>query len=110
MSGKFFKVVVQAVLLFREETWVITPMMERSLENFHHGAARRITGRQPKRRGNGRWTYPPLKEAMIEAGFEGIRKSITRRQNTVVQYIGTRPILDLCERASQRLRAKFSRR
>ena len=39
---------------------------------------------------------------MQEAGFEGIRKATTRRQNTVAQYIATRPIMDLCERGTQR--------
>ena len=34
---------------------------------------------------------------MGEVGFEGIRKSVIRRQNTVTQYIATRPILDLCD-------------
>ena len=38
----------------------------------------------------------------IVAGFEGIRKAVTRRQNTVAQYIATHPILDLCERSTQR--------
>ena len=46
---------------------------------------------------------------MIEAGFEGIGKSITRRQNTVAQYIATQPILDLCERATPRLGDRVSR-
>ena len=81
--GNVFKAVVQAVLLFGEETWVLNLRMKRALESFHHGASRRITGRQPCRMGEGRWTYPPLKEATREARFEGIRKAITRRQNTV---------------------------
>ena len=36
---------------------------------------------------------------MEEAGFEGIRVYITRRQKTVVQYIATQPIMELCERS-----------
>ena len=44
MSGNFFKAVVQAVLLFRAETWVLVPRIERALESFMHGAAYRITG------------------------------------------------------------------
>ena len=47
---------------------------------------------------------------MREVGFEGIRKAITRRQNTVAQYIATRPILELCERATQRMGVRVSRR
>ena len=52
VSGKVFKAVAQAVLLFGSETWVLTPRIERALESFHHGAALRITGRQPRRRGD----------------------------------------------------------
>ena len=84
--------------------------MELALDSFQNGAARRLTGRQPRRRGGGSWEYPPLKEAMREAGFERIRHSITRSQNTVAQYIATRPILNLCEQATQRLGARVSRR
>ena len=40
----------------------------------------------------------------------GIRTSITRRHNTVAQYIATRPILDLCEQATRRPGARVSQR
>ena len=33
-SGMFFKAVVQAVLIFREETWLTTPRMGRTLGEF----------------------------------------------------------------------------
>ena len=107
-SGKIFKAMVQAVLLFGAETWVLTPRIERSLERFLHGDARQITRKQPRRGRDGEWTYPPLKEAIREAGFEGIRNSITRRQNTVAQYIAKQQIMDLCERATQRLGERVS--
>ena len=110
VSGNFFKAVVQAVLLFLAEMWVLTPMIERALESFMHGAAHRIMGNQPRIGGGGKWTYPPLKEAMLGAGFEGIRKAVTRRQNTDVQYITTQPILDLCERATHRVGARVYQR
>ena len=45
ISGTLFKAVVQQVLLFGEETWFLTPQIERALDIFMHGAARRITGR-----------------------------------------------------------------
>ena len=99
--GNFYKAVAQAVLLFGAETWVLTQSMERDLDSFQHRVARRITGKQPRRRADGIWEYPPLSEAMGEAGFEGIRKSSTWRQNTVAQYIAMRPILYLCERANR---------
>ena len=84
------------MLLFGAETWVVTPKMERALSAFLHGAARRLTGRQPRREKEGDWHYPSLEGGMKEAGLTDIRTSIMRRQNTVAQYIATRPLLDLC--------------
>ena len=82
--------------------WVLTPRIERALDSFMQGAARRITGRQPRRGWEGKCYYPSLVGAMKEVGFTEIRKSITNRQNTVAQYIVTRPILDLCEQTTPR--------
>ena len=90
------------MLLFGAETWVVTPKMERSLSGFLHGAARRITGRQARREKDVDWHYPSLEWAMQEAGLTDIRMSILKRQNTVAQYIVTRPLLDLCEGARAR--------
>ena len=55
ISGNFFKAVVQQVLLFGAETWVVSPMMERALSAFLQGAARRLTGRQLWRGMDGEW-------------------------------------------------------
>ena len=55
VSGSFYKAVVQAVLLFGAETWVLDPRMERALDNFQHRVARRITGRHPRIWGDGIW-------------------------------------------------------
>ena len=110
VSGYFYKAVAQAVLLFGAETWVLAPRMERALDRFHHKAAQRITERQPRIRGDERWDYPPLAEAMGEAGFKGIRNSVTRSQNTIAQYIATQPVLDLCERYTRRPGARVSQR
>ena len=60
----FFKAVVQAVLLFGAETWVLTPRIERALDSFMHGSACGITVKHPRRGEGGQWTYTPLKEAM----------------------------------------------
>ena len=85
VSENFFKAVVQQVLLFGAEMWVATPRMEWALNDFMHGAARRITGRKPQRGWYGKWFYPSLEGAMKEAGFKDVRTSINRRQNTVAQ-------------------------
>ena len=97
--GHFFKAVVQAVFFFGTETWVLTPRMERALRIFQNRVARRLTRRQRRLRGKGSWEYPPLEVAMEEVGFDEIRVYVTRRQNTVVQYIVTRKIMDLYEKS-----------
>ena len=94
------------MLLFGAETWVVTPNMDRALSGFFHGAARRLAGRQVRRERDGDWYYPSIEGAMREAGLTDIRKSIQKRQNTIAQYIATRPLLDLCEEARAREGAK----
>ena len=89
VSGNFYKAVAQVVLIFGAETWVLTQRMEKALDSFQSMFARRLTGKQPRRKTDRRWDYPPLAEALGEAGLEGIRKSVTRRQNKVAQYIVT---------------------
>ena len=39
VSGNFFNAVVQQVLLFGAETWVVMPRMERALNSFIHGGS-----------------------------------------------------------------------
>ena len=34
--GRYCVAVVQAVILFGSETWVLTPWLEKDLEVFHH--------------------------------------------------------------------------
>ena len=81
----FFKAVVQAVLIFGSETWVLTPCMGRELVNFQHGFSKQITGIHPRIREEWGWKQPPLEAEMEEAGFEEIRVYILKIQNTVAQ-------------------------
>ena len=108
LSRAFYTAVTQAVLLFGADTWVLTPWMEKALDSFQSRVARKITGRQPRRRKDRSWEYPLLAGILREAGIVGIRTSITRRQNTVVQYIATRTIMYLCEQATRRPGARVS--
>ena len=47
VSRTFYIAVTQAVLLFVEETWVLTAKMEKALDAFHGRLARKLTGRHP---------------------------------------------------------------
>ena len=98
------------VLLFGAETWVLTPRRSGPCIASRTGSSHGSPGGNLIDGGGGIWEYLHLAEAMGEVGFEGIRKLVTRRQNTGVQYILTRPILDLCEQVTQRPGARVSRR
>ena len=76
VSGKFYNAVAQAVLLFGEETWVLTQKMEKDLDRFQSRFVRRLTGKQPRQRTYGSWDCPPLAEALGEAGLEWISDSV----------------------------------
>ena len=76
-------VVVQMTLLFGSKTWVMTPQLEKALEGFHHLAARRIVGMEPKRQNYGTWMYPPTGVAMEMVELEEIWVYIDRLHNTV---------------------------
>ena len=89
---------------------MVTPKMERALSGFLHRAARRLIRREARRGKHGEWYYLSLEGAMRESGLTDIRKSISNRQNTVAQYIATRPLLDLCEGARAREAARVPMR
>ena len=110
VSQNFYTAVTQQVLLFGEETWVLTRKMELALDTFQGRFTRKLTGRQPRRGRDGQWFYLSLSGAMKEAGIVQIRISILWRQNTVAQFIVTRPILDLCKGKVSRPGARVPRR
>ena len=61
-----------------------------------------MTGRQPQKGRDGGWVYPPLEDAIAEEGLHEVEAYVSRRQNTVEQYISTMPIMDLCLAAKRR--------
>ena len=65
VSGFFFKVIVQSVLLFGAEMWVVTPHMRRFLGGFQDKVARRLMRRMKHRSLGRRWEYT-LSEAARE--------------------------------------------
>ena len=102
MSRMFYIDVTQHVLLFGAESWVLTWKMEAALDAFQGRVARRLTGRMPRRGRNGNWKYLPLAGAIKDAGIVRVRTLVLRRQNTVAQFVATRPFLALCEGTERR--------
>jgi len=102
VCGMFYKAVVQSVLLYGCETWVITPQVLKVLEGFHHRVARRLSGKRPRfLPREDRWDYPPIEEALETAGLYSMRHYIDVRQNTLAENVATRPIMELCTEAER---------
>ena len=55
--GLLFKAVIQALLLFGAETWVVTPHMGAALGGFQTQVARWLTVQLPHRTTDGTWKY-----------------------------------------------------
>ena len=56
--GAMYKVVVQSVLLYCIDSWLVTGEMLKVLTEFHHWAAQRIKGITAKHGAGGYWDYP----------------------------------------------------
>ena len=69
---RIYVVVVQLILLYGSETWVMTPYIGRIWGIFHHRVAHRLTRRQPRRGWSSGWVYPLLEEAMAELGLQEV--------------------------------------
>jgi hypothetical protein len=68
--GSFYKAIVQSVLLYGSETWVISAANMRKLASFHpHGCARFISNRHIQPDDEGTWTYPSNESVLEDAGF-----------------------------------------
>ena len=66
VSEIFYRAVVQAILLYGLETWVILTSMERKVDRVHIGVLRQITGKRARQLKYGTWETP---------GAEGVREA-----------------------------------
>jgi hypothetical protein len=99
--GIFYKVIVQTVLLYGSESWVISSAQMKQLRSFHHRCARYIARRHIKQKEDGTWFHPPSHEVLEECGLLPIEDYIQKRKDTVMKYARGRPILDECMASSQ---------
>ena len=102
MLGAFYRAVVQAVLLFVSETWVMYPHTERALYIFLHRVICGLMGRQPIWKVDWSLVGPPFLEAMSETGLEEVETYISIFHKTYAQFITDIPIMNLCLAAEQR--------
>ena len=99
---------LQEVLLFGFDTWVMSPRIGRRMGEFNHLVIHRLMVWQPIFLVYGIWVYPPLEVAMEEADLEELEMHVTHRHNTVTHFTATIPIVDLCLAAERSPGARVS--
>ena len=65
MPGKFYVAVVQVVLLFGLERWVMTPPIDKSLTGLHYQEVRKMAGMGPELQLNRTWVYLPIGAELV---------------------------------------------
>jgi hypothetical protein len=94
VSAKFYKAIVQSVLLYGSETWVLSPAALARLEGFHLRAAYRMAKEHVPRSGpQQQWVYLPLDKVLEECGMHTIEHYIDVRRETIAKYVVGRSIL-----------------
>ena len=64
-----YKSVVQTLLLYGSESWVVTGAMLKVMEGFHHRLAQRIAGMSDRKVMEGGWEWSSVAEALEAAGL-----------------------------------------
>jgi hypothetical protein len=68
----FYKATVQAVLLYGNETWILSPLSMKRSEGFNICAAWRMSDKKPEQNVDGSWMYPRLEEVLEAVGMKSI--------------------------------------
>ena len=78
LFAKFYRTVVQAVLLFGADTWVLLEGMLENLEVVHVGFLRQVTGMEVRRLGDETWKKEGPYRVLQAAGTKRCWSILTR--------------------------------
>ena len=88
---------VQSLLLYGSETWVLSKTALARLEGFHIRAAYKMAKEHVPRRGRDwRWVYPKSEDVLKECGLHTISEYIKVRRNTIAAHVVDRSIFRDC--------------
>jgi hypothetical protein len=97
IAAKFYKAVVQAILLYGSETLNLTNSALARLKGFHVCAAYKMARKHwPKRDANGVWVYPKTADILEECSMATIAAYIRSHRQTIAVYMVTRPVFKAC--------------
>ena len=98
MSASFYRVVVQAIILYGSETWVLLASMANRIEGMHTEFLKIIMAKRVKQLEDGTWKTPGAEDIREAAGNESAGIYVERQQTTVAQWVALRPLFEVCAR------------
>ncbi len=85
VSAKFYKAIMQSVLLYGSKTWVLSKVVLAPLEGFHIRAAYKMAKiHVPCRAAHRQWIYPLSDNVLKESEMHTIQHSIDVQRETIV--------------------------
>jgi hypothetical protein len=84
--ARFYLAIVQAVLLYGAETWVISKRDLRRLESFHARCARHMAHMHIHCLPSGDWVYPETQDVLAACGLSPLSTYIAKRKTTLLHY------------------------
>ena len=92
----FYKVIVQTVLLYGHESWVMSDLAKSKVNSFHNRCSRFITRRNITLDGE-TWIYPSRASTLQQADLLSIEQYIVKRRDTIGAYVESRDIYRSCQ-------------
>ncbi len=105
VSAKFYKAVVQSVLLFLygSKTWNLTITALAQHEGIYICTAYQMAEKHKLKKGlHHKWVYPRSSGALQECGMDTISHYINVRRARIFQYVVDWPIYKACRGGEQR--------
>ena len=96
----FYKVIIQTILLYGSESWVINEKVRDKLRTFHNRCARFITGCFITKEEDGTWIFPETKKTLQLAHLLTVDDYITKRRDTIFNYAMGTEIYSKCKSAA----------
>jgi hypothetical protein len=80
VMARIYRAVVQSILLYGSESWVLPEDQYDILERFHKRCLRHITNKHICKGTDGEWSYPNSTELLKECNLKTIREYVSERQ------------------------------
>ena len=100
-QGMIYKAVLQTVLLYESDSWVVRKDTLKVLERFHHQVDQKIAGIPAWQVGEEIWKWEYEEKALETTELCHFKENIWRRQDNIAEYITNLPIYELCKGAER---------